>query len=833
MSERGTPAAKERIIGGHRLLSKLGQGGMGTVYKAVQLSMDRIVALKVMRSELAKDQGFVERFLREARASGRISSPHVVACHDVGIDHGIPYMSLELLEGGDAVRLMRKAGGRLDEGRALALLRDCCIGLQAVHAAGLIHRDIKPHNIFIDADGRAKLADLGLARREDGDDRLTMTGQAMGSPAYMSPEQARGASDLDIRSDIHALGATVYHLLTGHPPYNAGSLFATVHAVINAPVPDPRGEAPGLSVGASALVRAMLAKEPGARPQTPEELLEHLDNLLDGSQQTVSTAMFPGMARRRARWPWAVAALVVAGAGAWWWRAERPRQVVQPEAPVLTQVATAPVRIEPPTPTPSLPVAIQPSATRAPMVVPVPAVAAPVVVAAPLPATSQRVATRVEPAIPTWAPQAAKALDALLAGRGGESAQHAAALPRQLQPPFLAASAARIEFGRLLRRHADAVIEAAPKLSAMPEGKVIGVTDKGLALGLAGNASTVLPWRRLTGDEWEHLRSILEPVARKPGERRTILLLGQSRSEDLLALRDPELAGLSEVVAVVEAWKDVTDRERVAAARRAEADRAEARRSAGRVFELDTSQASDPAVALIAHLGTRMGETPRVLSGTLDGVTALDGLVIIDAGCRLLPGAVLLPRPGGVVLLRSEQVAYQPTQIEGLPFVSISPLYAQSSGAEGGRTWANAVFFGNVLLDTRYATRFERCAFMGGRGERYRHAIGTAETVRRDQYASCDFFRLMLHSPRILASTGRCGFLEVRLAPEGGPGAMRRPGPDPARIEAWDPQRSLIDLPRIEVERMAESSGPFGPDLPLVAEAIDQVAGMLLSKAPK
>src|SRR5690606_17424771 len=149
------------------------EGGMGAVYRARQLNLDREVALKVVSAHVAVEPGYAERFVREARAAAKVSHPHVITIFDAGQVDGQLLMALELMRGGDAAQLAKKAGGRLPEARALQVVRDCARGLQALEKAGLVHRDIKPANVFIGEDGGAKLADLGLARSRAGDDRMT------------------------------------------------------------------------------------------------------------------------------------------------------------------------------------------------------------------------------------------------------------------------------------------------------------------------------------------------------------------------------------------------------------------------------------------------------------------------------------------------------------------------------------------------------------------------------------------------------------------------------------------------------------------------------------
>jgi len=296
------PAHPEPVaIAGFKIIGQLGKGGMGTVYKALQVSMNREVALKVIARQFAEDPGFCERFLREARAAGAVNHPNVITCYDVGQDQEWLYMALELMTGGDAASLPHDRGGRVNEVRALRVIADCARGLSALKRSGLIHRDIKPANIFISQDGIAKLGDLGLARSTSGDDRMTMTGAAMGTPAFMSPEQASGESDLDIRTDIYALGASLFAMLTGDIPFRGASAFAVVAKVINDPTPDPRVFNPALSDGAASIVLAAMAKVRDQRYATPEQMIEDVERVLtDRALLTAALVPRPAAAMQQA-----------------------------------------------------------------------------------------------------------------------------------------------------------------------------------------------------------------------------------------------------------------------------------------------------------------------------------------------------------------------------------------------------------------------------------------------------------------------------------------------------------------------------------------------------
>ncbi len=289
----GTPS-----IPGYEVIGTLGVGGMGTVYRALQRSLSRPVALKVIQGTLAKDPEFAERFLREARAAGAVNHPNVITCYDVGTVGDQLYMALELVTGGDAAALARRHGGQLSETRTIEIGLDCARGLAAIARAGLIHRDIKPSNIFIAEDGTAKLADLGLARSTAGDDRMTVTGRAMGTPAFMSPEQARGDASIDIRSDICALGATLYALATGQMPFDGSSAWVVVAKVMNEAAPDPRSVRPDLSPGFAAVIGRCMAKQRDDRYPTPEHLLVDLEHVLAGRQPQLDQVR-PGTAAMR------------------------------------------------------------------------------------------------------------------------------------------------------------------------------------------------------------------------------------------------------------------------------------------------------------------------------------------------------------------------------------------------------------------------------------------------------------------------------------------------------------------------------------------------------
>jgi len=272
-------------IGGHRILSMLGRGGMGVVYRAEQKELHREVALKVLDESIARaESGTAQRFLREATTMARIKDDHVVTVFDAGRDGDHAFIVMELVEGGDAERLRSQLGGRISPKRSLEIIRDAALGLAAIHDSNLVHRDIKPTNIFLTLRGKAKLADLGLSRdaaRPSG--TTTASGQILGTPAYMSPEQARD-DVVDIRTDIYALGATLYTLLTGRAPYVAANPLAIAMLAIRGPFPDPRQIVPILPAPVAELIHRATAHLPADRFQTPAEFVTAIEAVLADPQ---------------------------------------------------------------------------------------------------------------------------------------------------------------------------------------------------------------------------------------------------------------------------------------------------------------------------------------------------------------------------------------------------------------------------------------------------------------------------------------------------------------------------------------------------------------------
>jgi len=267
-------------IGPYVILSRLGEGGMGVVYKAHHPTLDRKVALKVMRPELANSQRFAGRFLREARIAANVDHPNLVTVYDAGNEDGLLYIAMRFVPGGDLSKELH-AAGRLPEARVLPLAAQCLLALQAIAEAGLVHRDIKPANILLELDGTPRLGDLGLARLITAEEHASQAGNAQGTPCFMSPEQARSDPHVDIRSDIYALGATLFTALCGEPPFNGASPYDTVAKVLYEPAPLLSSKIPGIGADIDTLVMTALEKDPAKRWQTPREFLGALTPALE------------------------------------------------------------------------------------------------------------------------------------------------------------------------------------------------------------------------------------------------------------------------------------------------------------------------------------------------------------------------------------------------------------------------------------------------------------------------------------------------------------------------------------------------------------------------
>jgi len=269
-------------IEGFSNLEKIGQGGYGVVYKARQTSLNRLVAIKVLLPKFSKQTDARERFLREANALARLNHPNIVSAITAGESNGVYYYVMEYLDGETLDKRIRK-GGPLHWSEALPVVRDVARALDHAHENGVIHRDIKPGNIILLRDGSVKLADLGLARIASGDDiYVTQTGVIMGTPAYISPEMARGEKTIDIRTDIYSLGITLFDMIVGRPPYESDNALVVVTKHATADLPVKRVEEKNVPANVVALLRRMTARDRRNRHQTPAELLGDVDSVLRG-----------------------------------------------------------------------------------------------------------------------------------------------------------------------------------------------------------------------------------------------------------------------------------------------------------------------------------------------------------------------------------------------------------------------------------------------------------------------------------------------------------------------------------------------------------------------
>lgn len=267
-------------IGGCLLLEKIGEGGMGTVYMARQLSLDRVVALKILSPIFARDKDKRERFLKEAKASAKLHHPNIISIHSAGFDGGHCYYAMEYIEGGSVKDIIEKEG-KIPEDRALEIIYEIAQGLHHAFQKHLIHRDVKPDNFMVTKEGGIKLCDLGLAKILGGDDASqTQVGTFMGTPYYTSPEQAKGESNIDIRSDLYSLGASLFHMVTGRRPFEGSSPISVITMHINDVPPLANTINTSISKATAQLIDKLLKKDPAERFQTPMELMDAVGEIL-------------------------------------------------------------------------------------------------------------------------------------------------------------------------------------------------------------------------------------------------------------------------------------------------------------------------------------------------------------------------------------------------------------------------------------------------------------------------------------------------------------------------------------------------------------------------
>jgi serine/threonine-protein kinase len=256
-------------IENYLIQAQLGEGGMGTVYRALETNLDRTVAIKVLNTDLARDPSIVERFRSEARAQANLNHTNIATLYAFLVFQGNPVMVMEYVEGETFQQCVNRRGP-LPSQEAVPLFRQALLGISAAHRMGIVHRDIKPSNLMLNRAGIVKVMDFGIAKVASSVNNLTRTGAQMGTVFYMSPEQVKGER-VDIRSDIYSLGITLYELLTANVPFSASSEFQVLNDHVNTPPPPPSKFYPYLPKGLENIILKSLAKNPDERFQTAEE----------------------------------------------------------------------------------------------------------------------------------------------------------------------------------------------------------------------------------------------------------------------------------------------------------------------------------------------------------------------------------------------------------------------------------------------------------------------------------------------------------------------------------------------------------------------------------
>ncbi len=269
-------------LGPYRLEEKLGEGGMGVVFRAVHTKLDKVVAVKILSATFIHHPDAAARFQREMKAVGRVTHPHVVQAFDAGEINGTHYLAMEFVNGQDLATILRERGP-LPLGTSCRLIREAADALAAAHTAGLVHRDVKPSNLLLDPQGRVKLLDLGLSRLLTRDDKpgtdLTTLGQIFGTADYMAPEQWDDPRKADARTDLYALGCTLFHLLTGQPPFASGeylTVFSKMQGHISAAMPEVTDFAPQTPATVIEVCRRLMSKKPEERFQSAEDVVRAL-----------------------------------------------------------------------------------------------------------------------------------------------------------------------------------------------------------------------------------------------------------------------------------------------------------------------------------------------------------------------------------------------------------------------------------------------------------------------------------------------------------------------------------------------------------------------------
>jgi len=277
-----------QTLGPYRIIEQIGIGGMATVYKAYQPSMDRYVAIKVLPAIVSRDPAFLKRFRREAKVVAKLEHKHILPVHDYGEQEGLTYLVMRYVEAGTLKD--RLAAGQLDLPAIYRIIAQVGAALDYAHRLGVIHRDVKPTNVLIDSQGDAYLTDFGLARIMESSEQLTATGVGVGTPAYMAPEQGQGLK-IDHRSDIYSLGVMLYEMAAGRVPYEAETPMAVVIKHITAPLPLPSSVKPDISPQVERVILKAMAKDPDDRFQTVGDMVAALDAAMRRAQAEAPAAV--------------------------------------------------------------------------------------------------------------------------------------------------------------------------------------------------------------------------------------------------------------------------------------------------------------------------------------------------------------------------------------------------------------------------------------------------------------------------------------------------------------------------------------------------------------
>ncbi len=328
-------APEQRKIGHYEVVAELGRGGMGTVYRAYESSLNRYVAIKELAPHLAGDDELVARFAREAKSVAALNHPNVVHIYFTGEDNGLPYFVMECIDG-DTIAGLIAERGVFSPLEAVKMVLQAAKGLAAAHEHGIIHRDVKPSNLMVDGDGTLKIADFGIALARNFGGNLTTTGQFVGTTGYISPEVFKGQT-VDARSDIFSLGVVLFEMLAGRKPFDDDSPMGQMKQVVELPAPDIYSLNPAVDTVLQQILERMLAKEPENRYQHCGELTDDLRHYLakeplDKAAPLAETKASP------LRYGWLLLLLLSVGSAGYWWRA--------PLADVFMH--TAPVTIEEP-----------------------------------------------------------------------------------------------------------------------------------------------------------------------------------------------------------------------------------------------------------------------------------------------------------------------------------------------------------------------------------------------------------------------------------------------------------------------------------------------------